>query len=722
MLTLDGCFDLDALRCRARLAAARLAGGAGAAGMDSAPLPARAADERGLAGLLAGSEGVASTLVSNIPPCERYAFKLTCRHFRAALVTHSASTLTRTSLRAIVDGGPSYARWAASRGGLPWPLAGIHVALELCLDKDRWAADAQTLRRRPAGIEASLTLEPRRADCTRLLQRTQWLGSAPRGTLSLMTVHEQLTSAAARHGNLALLRWAASEHCRLSAATAIAAASGGQVAVLRWLLAQGCLMDHRCVRAAALHGQRDAFEWAMTAGLCAASQLSSQSALAADAVAGGLPAVVERVLPGAGLPEAAQRSLTHLAASRGHVAVLELLRAQQPPVAWDGSCWLGACANSQLYALDALEEGGCPLTLADGDRPLLRAPWSLYDSAASGRDDPDTAFAFIEHTPWMQPGAVVSAWDAEPSHEHSDPLQRIGVEQYSRPRVAIRTAAQDAAAVAVLEKLRVCDRFELPASRGEASSHTCELAAATGSVQVLQWLHAHGWRIGPRTSLFAAQRGSIPMLSFLHSVGCPFDELTFRVACGGQDCIRPTPVAQWLAEHGCPSVDVRREYIEARMLDDAKAEELSDAMPHLIAAEMARRGRPLTWRTADTLEKMLDHEYGSGGARSDGGLRVLQTELVTAMDAALEKWDAIMRCLLEVGQRDGLDLSEDLDELHHALGMQQPWDGRRLRNVGSDYVSAVSREAKCVLGRWRAAQVGHELDPIRQRCYRNRFA
>lgn len=111
-MRLDGVFDLAALRARAQQAKTRLTGGT-----DAAPLPALAADERGLAGLLAVGEGVAATLVPMIPPCEQVMFKLVCRRFRVSQMMHGAADhpysahtpamvlRTRSSLRHIVQHG-----------------------------------------------------------------------------------------------------------------------------------------------------------------------------------------------------------------------------------------------------------------------------------------------------------------------------------------------------------------------------------------------------------------------------------------------------------------------------------------------------------------------------------------------------------------------------------------------------------------------------------------
>lgn len=80
---LDDCFNMPALRLRARYAVIMLSGGHA----DAAPLPARAADERGLAGLLAGGEGIAATLVPLISSGSQFAFKVN---------THTTSLIAAT--------------------------------------------------------------------------------------------------------------------------------------------------------------------------------------------------------------------------------------------------------------------------------------------------------------------------------------------------------------------------------------------------------------------------------------------------------------------------------------------------------------------------------------------------------------------------------------------------------------------------------------------------
>ena len=66
-------------------------------------------------------------------------------------------------------------------------------------------------------------------------------------------------SAAAKYGNMDLLRWALGGGCKLDGNAMAMAASRGRVEVMRWLSMQGCEPTPHCVVQAAANGQQLAF-------------------------------------------------------------------------------------------------------------------------------------------------------------------------------------------------------------------------------------------------------------------------------------------------------------------------------------------------------------------------------------------------------------------------------------------------------------------------------
>jgi hypothetical protein len=76
----------------------------------------------------------------------------------------------------------------------------------------------------------------------------------------------------------------------------------------------------------------------------------------------------------------------------------------------------------------------------------------------------------------------------------------------------------------------------------------CSLAAFTGHLEVLKWLHRTGRSWKSATCDAAAVGGHLEMLIWLHNAGCPWDSLTCVAAAKGG----PLEVLKWLHNAGCP--------------------------------------------------------------------------------------------------------------------------------------------------------------------------
>lgn len=648
--------------------------------------------------------------------------------------------------------------------GAPWPLPGVHVSLHLQFDTDRWSYDVATRRRRSAGITAALDLTPRRADPSRKTRSIYNVGGG--GGWSLDNVREKLPKLAAKHGNLGLLQWAAAQHCPLTMDVAVAAASHGHVAILQWLRAQACMSDmwrqggfmsENVVLSAAEHGHASAFEWALRGGLWdpngtvvddpfavrlpfrrrteQADTLFHDQKMLAACIKGGSVVILRLLLDDyladrdmdvvAQQGEPIQCRLMSIAAAAGHVHVLEWMRNRAPPCEWNELCWRRAAARAEPQLLDVLCAGNCP------------APASIvhkiYRDVACGvpSDNPDVHF---DERLWRLPPDIES---------HSDPVVRIFTHNTStdiRGRcssIAPRTKAADEAAAVCLDRLLNSGLFPLPTDRGvdfdaddgshdRKLPHACELAAASGSVRCLEWLHTHGWHIGRRAAHFAAAAGSLPVLRYLHSVGFAFDLMTWRWAKYSRDAeygpwIDEEPVTPWLEARGCPVIDLKREKVEKKILEREIDDEISEVMPGLIAQALAQLGRTLPQRSEHTFRQnviSLLEQNDRLGFDSRGWVPVsarLEPALGGAVEEALEDWDSYVEHLNGLAGQRNLDISNEIDELQHAMGLQELW------HAGRD---GPEHAAEKVLRRWQAWKTGEASSRRRAlegTVYENRF-
>lgn len=757
-LSLDGCFDMDALRRRARLVSALIAYRTGhGAGIDLAPLPARAADERGLAGHLAAGEGIAASLLPHIPPCEQFAFKLVCRHFRRAQMAYGAPpepegsrrrrrpepeaeqtmrlvTRTRTSLDHLARyGTPALFEWAVASGA-PWPLAGAHVALRLVTGSWRPFGDEEDAR---AGIRVQLNVEPLRADTTRQLNEINMIGmnrGSDAGSWAINNARDGLCLRAAAHGNLPMLQWAESQQCTFSAAHAKRAASGGHVHVLDWLRARVDMgateffvnpfhdqMDgfeqpvvvHSLLIYAAAGGHSDAFNWVTSNGLCDLAAVRddrrSLGLLLKVAMQGGSLAILQRLESSQFIAEGQdQQSCMAIAAAAGHASVLEWMRAREPPCEWNSGCWVEAAARGDTRVVGVLLKGGCPLD--------ERVRSMIYAFAASGMSARERLEKLLSNEDNPNDRRLL-AWSSPSSTEsqRQEPVYELCGHR-EEPLLKPRNAAEDDAMAVLLERLHTSGLFPLPSARNEENDHTCELAAATGSVRCLAWLHAHGWRLGNRVGYFAAFIGSIPMLEFLHTIEWVFDKMTWRWArigagrIGWENHEDAPALARWLSAHGCPIADTRREEIERTLVIKGHQDELEHAIPRLIANEMERRGRALGRRAGWVLERLVDWWLCCRCHDESMRLAYLEANLEVALDDALEEWDSYALALRRDADRQGLpSIDDDLEELQHAISLDEPWHRAHMN---------INDLARCILRRWMAWQTGGaEVHRIRERAW-----
>lgn len=77
---------------------------------------------------------------------------------------------------------------------------------------------------------------------------------------------------------------------------------------------------------------------------------------------------------------------------------------------------------------------------------------------------------------------------------------------------------------------------------------SCTLASQAGQLEILKFLHTHGYEWGTLCTQYAAEEGHLDCLMYLHEEGCEWDEDAFRCAAEGGHL----PVLQYLHAQGAP--------------------------------------------------------------------------------------------------------------------------------------------------------------------------
>jgi hypothetical protein len=318
------------------------------------------------------------------------------------------------------------------------------------------------------------------------------------------------------------------------------------------------------VKEAAKHGRAEVLDWALAHQRWGDSLNSIQhldtvllsrsiELVQLDAVASGDLHVLGRLLAlDAPRTRRRQLALTCMAATHGHASALEWLRQPRPifveveglpgemsSCAWNLSSWLAAAAFGRVEVLQLLKREDCPTTRHVDDEASSAMHGTeqfdcIYTAIICGRDDRGLGGADdVRNWPsWDVP--LEGNIHLGSASFKGDPINRISWGCPGRRedfvQLCVRSREADQATVTVLELVHSTCLFKLPSTRSEVRDHTCELAAATGSALCLEWLLAHGWRNGPRTSHFAAKICALPVLEALARHGIGFSQLTWRCA------------------------------------------------------------------------------------------------------------------------------------------------------------------------------------------------
>ena len=626
VLSIDDLFDLELLKGRAREVVAKQCD-------DAAPFPMRSLDDRAPLISLLHIETIAAAILDHVDPREHFAFKMTCRRFRAAQMStwtppgrgsrppeRGSNLTTRTSFGLFVERDrPELMEWAISVGA-PWPTGRVRLRLKLNyknvvnvstdlteLDSPRWH------------LFTELRMERELTTPTNALtgMNSAWTGARRR-----------IVSLCAAAGSLAMLRWARSlpvpcpwdeeefsswdeeEFPSLPSRPCELAAGGGHLATLEWLREQHPTLPWgNTLAVAASGGHERVFEWALAAG---AGNIRNQSVLLAAGQGGSFP-ILHHVWAAGGHELADLRLSVSVVAETvesGDASTISwLFEEVLPPhkwpaverehFGWVASIWSGAAARGRLAVLQTLHEIGFV-------KPQEGMHSHILLHASNG------TFNHVRE-------------DLR-AHLHSTLCSRFETSQkFGTMLNGKRARREDAAAAEALEWLHAHLGLARTPDTHLAGTEASLLAAAKGSLRCLQWLHVMGWVVDARVGCVAASRGRVEMLEWLDHVGCPFDERTWHIA--------SRRARKWLEAHGCCyAADADREFIEKSLVHHALYEELRnyvlEAIPRLATAQfgdqaMAPGGRIglLRWARDElwsSVTEKLDDLTRHGGDPSTG--------------------------------------------------------------------------------------------------------
>jgi hypothetical protein len=287
--------------------------------------------------------------------------------------------------------------------------------------------------------------------------------------------------AAAKKGHRHILEWVISHGRSLrrpgwhlwDARTCSSAAEGGHLDLLQWLRANDCPWDYDMINSAALHGHVDAVKWALASGSCWSARTCTEAAHS------GNLELLEWLLKN-GCPYHAA-SMSDAAAEKGHLAMLKWLQAEGYPQRGTVIA-IGAVDGGHAAVLDWLEASGHG----------VKSDWITNEDGTD--DDPFISSAASK-------GRVgVLAWLHDRGYAHKWIQNAV-------PTMAYR-----------------------------------------GQIGALAWARSRGYSWDARACAEAATSGRLGTLRWLRRQECPWDADTCREAAKyGHLC-----VLQWALEHGCP--------------------------------------------------------------------------------------------------------------------------------------------------------------------------
>ncbi|GLC38470.1 hypothetical protein PLESTB_001729400 [Pleodorina starrii] len=488
----------------------------------------------------------------------------------ACIAHHLPANEVASTLR-LIDKTTSqqFAHHKTLRLSLPSP---IHVF------RERWG--------RPSAFRA-LSHEQR----LQLLCLTAASGSVANLEVALVSagldLGRELLEAAAAAGQLDMCKVLRARGCLLGLSL-LTAAKAGHRHVCEWMLASGCPLNGDVVHSAASGGQEDLMQWLLTELLGRPND--------------DVYLVCGQLLEAAGghlSLEALQRLWQQLMAGRHGRKLQQQLEQLNE---WDQGAILAAAAGSTTPDWQAkvawLEGLGYPRTAracksavraGNGDAAVARLQWlhgrgyplqaEVAEAAVSLGNL--AALRFLVEQAGVRPTGDEFPVTAAARQGHLAVLQYLHA---SGLPVNACSVAEEAARAGHLPILSWAVEGQGVAPADDAATGSLlDLAAASGNLELMTWLHDRGWALGPRAIhngagsgceealewlvergcsfpldggayLGPARNGDLAMLRCLHRLGCPWGPPGELLA----DCIRSlvsVAVLQCLLELGCPEMD-----------------------------------------------------------------------------------------------------------------------------------------------------------------------
>ncbi|GLC68265.1 hypothetical protein PLESTF_000668300 [Pleodorina starrii] len=401
----------------------------------------------------------------------------------------------------------------------------------------------------------------------------------------------ELLEAAAAAGQLDMCKVLRARGC-LWGKSLSAAARGGHRHVCEWLLASGCPFDRDVVCAAAMGGQEDLMQWLLTElqGRLRDEKLSDLcwSLLRAAAEYLSLAALqrLRQQLMAGHHGSNLQQQLEQLREA-GRGAILAAAAGSTTPD-WQAKVeWMeGLGYPRKAEACESAVRAG------DGDAAVARLQWlrgrgyplDVADTAVCAGNL--AALRFLVEQAGVRPTGDQFVVTAAARQGHLAVLQYLHA---SGCPVDARSVAVGAARAGHLPLVAWAVEG-LGVAPADGADSLLDCAVESGNLELMIWLHARGWALGPRAIpsaipsaiqkgceealewlvergcpfplgggayLPAAHNGDLAMLRCLHRLGCPWGPPGKLLA----DCIRnvifvvSVAVLQCLLDLGCPEPD-----------------------------------------------------------------------------------------------------------------------------------------------------------------------
>ena len=447
---------------------------------------------------------------------------------------------------------------ARARATPHWPelLSATYAPPRCTLEFQRaWRREAFAIAAHYGNVDVLEALEDR---CARAVMGLDWC--AP-----MHVADDRIAEVAARAGKLAELRWLRQRGAPLGPCVAVAAAEGAQVDVLEYLHAERApLWDHgdlgaKLCEAAAQSGSVAVAEWlSLKRGYALRPKMCSIAASE-----GRLQLL--RWLRDRGCPWEDGVNVYSLAARGGHADVLEWLQRRQRQqgdvggAAWDRDAAVHAAAwGGNFGLLRALieEHGACTrpwARIAEGVAThaecLPTLQWLLENGhyvdvegrvllRAAERGDLETinwartvqSDRILFAPAWTQlceraaAHGRVEVLEAAPQRQGDPACSTLDydgwtLEEENDNVYSHAIARGDVPLMAWALRQTPPDRLKGHAALRPASEDACVMAAMSGQLGMLLWLHERGYACGRETFEEAAARGDVDMMRCLHGLG-----------------------------------------------------------------------------------------------------------------------------------------------------------------------------------------------------------